>query len=87
MKFAALMSLFGSVVFAAQVCRADEPPIDPASMDPATKPGVDFFQYANGGWLASHAIPPEYSRWGSFIELGERNLDELKTILEACAGN
>lgn len=85
MKFAVLVSMFGSIAFTAQVWSADEPPIDPASMDPATKPGADFFQYANGGWLATHAIPPEYSRWGSFIELGERNLDELKSILEACS--
>lgn len=85
MKFAALVSMFGSIAFTAQLWGADEPPIDPASMDPATKPGTDFFQYANGGWLATHAIPPEYSRWGSFIELGERNLNDLKNILEACA--
>ncbi|MBV8899940.1 MAG: M13 family metallopeptidase [Verrucomicrobia bacterium] len=85
MKFAVLVSMFGSLAFTAQVWSADEPPIDPASMDPATKPGTDFFQYANGGWLATHAIPPEYSRWGSFIELSERNLNDLKNILEACA--
>ncbi|MBV9999316.1 MAG: M13 family metallopeptidase [Verrucomicrobia bacterium] len=85
MKFAVLVSMFGSIAFSAQVWSADEPPIDPASMDLTTTPGVDFFQYANGGWLATHAIPPEYSRWGSFIELGERNLDELKSILEACS--
>src|SRR3954469_19640056 len=28
-----------------------------AHMDTSVDPGVDFFQYANGGWLKAHPIP------------------------------
>jgi len=62
---------------------ATEPPaIDPANMDLRAKPGDDFYQFANGGWLERNPIPPEYSRWGSFQELIERNYATLHQILD-----
>jgi predicted metalloendopeptidase len=57
-------------------------PIDPSSMDPSVKPADDFFLYADGGWIRRTEIPPEYSRWGSFNELIERNNDALHDIAE-----
>ena len=57
-------------------------PIDPSSMDPSVKPADDFFLYAAGGWIKRTEIPPEYSRWGSFNELIERNNDALHGITE-----
>jgi putative endopeptidase len=57
-------------------------PIDPSSMDASVKPGDDFFLYADGGWIKRTEIPPEYSRWGSFNELIERNNDALHDIAE-----
>ena len=57
-------------------------PIDPSSMDPSVKPADDFFLYAAGGWIKRTEIPPEYSRWGSFNELIERNNDALHDIAE-----
>src|SRR5438046_10182533 len=58
------------------------PPIDPKNMDTSVKPGDDFFRYANGTWRKRTEIPPEYSRWGAFNELIERNNDALHTIAE-----
>jgi putative endopeptidase len=58
------------------------PPLDPKNIDPSVKPGDDFFQYANGAWIKRTEIPPEYSRWGAFNELIERNNDALHTIAE-----
>jgi putative endopeptidase len=57
-------------------------PIDPSNFDTSVKPADDFFLYANGGWLKRTEIPPEYSRWGSFNELIEKNNDALHTIAE-----
>ena len=56
------------------------PPIDPKNMDTSVKPGDDFFRYATGAWIKRTEIPPEYSRWGAFNELIERNNDALHTI-------
>ncbi len=58
------------------------PPIDPKNMDTSVKPGDDFFRYANGAWIKRTEIPPEYSRWGAFNQLIERNNDALHDIAE-----
>lgn len=59
--------------------------LDPANLDPTVSPGRDFYQYANGGWLARTPIPAEYSRYGSFEELMERNFVDQRGILEEAA--
>jgi len=58
------------------------PPLDPQNMDTSVKPQDDFFMYADGGWIKRTEIPPEYSRWGGFNELIERNNDALHAIAE-----
>lgn len=64
---------------------ATPPPLDPTNLDPNTQPGVDFYRYADGGWLDRNPIPAEYSRWGAFEELTERNNAVLHGILDECA--
>jgi putative endopeptidase len=39
--------------------------LDIAGMDRSVKPGNDFFDYANGTWLARTEIPPDRSSYGS----------------------
>ena len=58
------------------------PPFDPTNMDTSVKPSDDFFLYADGGWIKRTEIPPEYSRWGSFNQLIEKNNDALHQIAE-----
>ena len=58
------------------------PPLDASSRDSSVKPGDDFFSFANGDWIKHTEIPPEYSRWGAFNELIERNNDALHTIAD-----
>jgi predicted metalloendopeptidase len=61
------------------------PPLDPKNLDPSVKPEDDFYLYANGGWIKRNPVPPEFSRWGSFNELTEKNNDALKEIAEKAA--
>jgi putative endopeptidase len=56
-----------------------------ANLDRTCKPCDDFYQFAMGGWIAANPIPPEYSTWGSFTVLLDKNQQGLRTILEAAA--
>ena len=61
------------------------PPLNPKNMDTSVKPQDDFYLYGNGGWLKHNPVPPEYSRWGSFSELEEKNNEALRKIAEKAA--
>ncbi len=61
--------------------------LNPANMDTAVSASKDFFEYANGGWLVKNPVPPDYSRYGSFEELMEKNYSDLRQILESAATN
>ncbi len=56
-------------------------PLDPANLDRGANACVDFYQFANGGWIRNNPIPAAYSVWGSFDELSEKNQDVLTKIL------
>jgi len=74
------------VAFAGEIeVKPQEKPIDPANMDFSVKPWENFYQYANGGWLKNHPIPADYSSWGAFTELAERNNAALHRIMEEAA--
>ena len=64
-------------------------PLDPANIDRSVAACTDFYQFANGGWIKSHPVPPAYSVWGSFAELQENNQGNLLTILRnaSASGN
>jgi predicted metalloendopeptidase len=61
--------------------------INPADMNPSASACANFYEYADGGWLKKNPIPPEYSRWGSFNEVNERNREALRGILEKAAAD
>ena len=55
---------------------------DTTNLDKSCKPCDDFYQFAMGGWMKTNPIPPEYSTWGSFSRLLDKNQQNLKQILE-----
>jgi putative endopeptidase len=55
---------------------------DLAAMDTSVKACDDFYRYAEGKWRDTHPLPAQYSRYGRFEELSERNREVLHTILE-----
>ncbi len=75
---------FGWAAFAQTAPRG----FDPANMCTTTcKACDDFYQYANGGWIAKNEIPPAFSVWGITSPLREKNLAVLHQILEDAAKN
>ena len=55
--------------------------IKTSNMDLTAQKGSDFYQYACGGWMASHPLTDEYSRFGSFDMLAENNRKQLKGLI------
>ena len=53
----------------------------PENLDTTASPTTDFYQYACGGWMRNHPLEAEYSRFGSFDELGLRNLEQVNGII------
>jgi len=51
------------------------------NMDTTAIPGNDFYRYADGGWIASHPLKPEYSRFGTFDELRDKSQEQVKGLI------
>jgi putative endopeptidase len=60
---------------------------DPAALDRAADPCVNFYQYACGGWMTANPLPGDHSRFGRFDALQERNRTVLQNILESASTN
>ncbi|MFY9925351.1 MAG: M13 family metallopeptidase [Opitutaceae bacterium] len=71
-----------AALFLASSCLAV---VDPANLDTSASPQVDFYQYANGGWLKKNPIPSDHSSWGGFDEIEANNEKVLHSILEKAA--
>jgi putative endopeptidase len=56
-------------------------------IDSSYAPQTDFYNFCNGKWLKTTKIPDSDSRWGSFNEINERNLSNIKTILNSVSTN
>jgi len=55
---------------------------DLSAMDTSVKACDDFYRFAVGKWRETHPLPAQYSRYGRFEELAERNREVLHTILD-----
>ncbi|MEP6945320.1 MAG: M13 family metallopeptidase [Acidobacteriota bacterium] len=77
----ALVALFTM----SMVTLAQSKGFDTSRMDTSTEACNDFYQYANGNWLKSTKIPPEYPSWGSFYVVYENNQKVLHDVVEKAA--
>jgi len=92
MKLSAVALAAGLALAAPSVHAQELPPLkygtwgfDLAGMDKATRPGDDFFRYANGAWLDRTPIPAD--KPGVSLRLYESDMTEARqhAILEAAA--
>jgi len=67
-----------------------EPPVPTFSasyMDRSISPAADFYSFADGQWVKDNPVPADKARWGSFIELAERNSFLIHALLEDAAAS
>lgn len=61
--------------------------IDRLGMNLQVRPQDDFYEYANGGWLARTQIPADEVGWGSYMTLRKESLEQSKAIVLEVADN
>lgn len=95
-RFRASAVLFVSALLAISLAAAQDPAdavthphdahgIRVASMDPAVKPGDNFYLYANGGWIARTPIPADRAGIGVFTSLDDRSNKNVAAIIQEAA--
>ncbi len=85
----------GTAVAAAAAClagaaAAEQPTglasgIDQAIISKTTRPGEDFYQYANAGWLDNTQIPPDRADYGIFAILDDQTQEQVRAIIDEVA--
>ena len=61
---------------------ADSHGVVVGNIDPAVKPGDDFFRYCNGGWLKNMEIPADRGSVGVFLTLRDKSDQRVKGLVE-----
>ena len=56
--------------------------INPDNLDTTAVAQNDFYQFACGGWMASHPLPDDYARYGTFDELALRNMEQVNGLIQ-----
>jgi hypothetical protein len=60
---------------------------DVKELDTSIKPCADFNGFVNAQWVATHPIPADRTRWGSFDMLREDSLNVQHKIVDDAAAN
>ena len=55
---------------------------DTAGMNPAVRPGDNFYEYANGTWAKNTPIPADKSNYGMFTRLDDISRQRTRAIIE-----
>ncbi|MDQ2855413.1 MAG: M13 family metallopeptidase, partial [Acidobacteriota bacterium] len=69
----------------AQRVTSGRPGIDRNALDITVKPCQDFYQFANGNWLAHTPIPADRPFWAVISEVSARNFAVLHQIVDSAA--
>jgi putative endopeptidase len=84
----ALLALAALTAQSQDASKPDTHGIAIENMDPSVKPGDNFYEYADGGWIKRTEIPPDRSRIGVFSTLDDlSNKRTVGLIEEAVKSN
>jgi putative endopeptidase len=84
----ALLALCSLAALSQDASKPDTHGIAIENMDPSVKPGDNFYEYANGGWIKRTEIPADRSRIGVFSTLDDlSNKRTVGLIEEAVKSN
>ncbi|MGB8509648.1 MAG: M13 family metallopeptidase [Pyrinomonadaceae bacterium] len=87
LRFSATTILLVLIICFAAFAQTGGHGFNTANLDKSCKPCDDFYQFANGGWLAKNSIPPAFSTWGTTSPLRDKNIEVMHGILEDAAKN
>src|SRR5215212_7421429 len=90
LRLGLLLSLLVSIAAHAVPAFANEPLFHAntlADMDLSVDPAVDFYRYANGGWLDHAVIPADFPAWDTMTMLDGQTRLQLIDLLESEAGD
>ncbi len=85
MAFVVLPIAFCLALNGGHASGAQKPDFLAPYMDKSVDPGVDFFSYANGGWIKKHPIPSNESSWGLYNLIRDQIYSRLRGINERSA--
>ena len=74
-----------AVAIALTACGQKEtkvPALDLTNLDTSVAPGEDFYMYATHGWQVKNPLKPEYSRFGTFDQLAENNVENINNLFK-----
>jgi len=66
-------------------CRTPDTGISIPNMDPAVRPGDNFYLYANGGFIARTKLPADRAAIGVFSVLSDLSFKQTASIIEDAA--
>src|SRR5271163_1288482 len=81
----ALLFMAQIATFAQDAPKAETHGIAVANMDPSIKPGDNFYEYANGGWIKRTEIPPDRAGIGVFTTLADLSNKRTAALIEEAA--
>ncbi len=85
MKLRNLLAIMASASFCMGMQAEHLKSLDPKGIDPTTPASQDFYRHVNKGWMDSHPLTPEYSRYGAFNILNDSSNNRVRRIVTGLA--
>ena len=85
--FVAIFIIFSSALLLTAAAPLAAQNVSGDDMDRSVKPGDDFYQYANGGWLGRVAIPAGQESYYTGTMLREKTSQRVRDLVHDAAGS